>query len=900
MANVLTLEMRADASKMRGDLAVADAAVRDLKKQLNAAAKESLATGERGAVDKLADDYEKAAAHASKLKNELNAVGLAHHEVTRPLHEVGKALHEVGSIFGETLRSVGEGWEKLKESFSNMGEHLFGEHFKAAVALGVGASVAGLYELVHSSAEAADEVEKSAMSVGLGIKAYQGLRYAAIQAGVSTDEFATAFARMSRQVEAGAQAQRGALIDVGKMLYGQAMAGGPTVLRGGSQTQEGGATVLRGGAGAGNVGPGFTTVLPDTVRRVSGFAKALKTALDQAGVGVGFTVGQISQSIAMLAESTGKQADQLRAKLREFGVALQPRTIADALDNLSMTWTEKLGQIVNTIDPATMQIRSLDDIIADLADKFRAMPDGAEKTALAVRLFGRAGAQLIPFLDRGSKGIADWRREFERLGIAFDENQTKIGRQAVEAFETLKIAMEGAKNQFALVFDPIFTPLINQLTLAIAKNADTLKGWARDIADQVQPVIDDLIHMLRGEDNQVQNRWLLQMRDWIVEFAAGVRKAWPAIKGFFTDLHAVLHGVAVGLNYVFGTDFNAASIGILLTLGKLIGVFGFLRSAIGLTYTTLKGLTLLIVGIGRLLVAPAIMAGINAIIAGFTALGEVIAGFALAVGLPIEAVAVMAAAIVVAIGAAVAAIVIYRDQIAAAFDWAWQHVKTGAIAAWKDITLGGKTLLTEFWAIGKSIQDAFLAVFGAIQGAFSALVAGIEAGIRTVMSAIAGVVDAIGSAAQSLASLLGAAGSSVGAAAAGTTAGFARGGLVRGGGSSTSDSIPARLSNGEFVMSARAVSNLGVGTLHALNGARGFALGGLVTLPGRLERAPLRLAGGGLVRAGGGHGATINLTIGGESFRGLSAPDEVAAHMQRFARGRQMTAGGTKPSWYGS
>lgn len=50
--------------------------------------------------------------------------------------------------------------------------------------------------------------------------------------------------------------------------------------------------------------------------------------------------------------------------------------------------------------------------------------------------------------------------------------------------------------------------------------------------------------------------------------------------------------------------------------------------------------------------------------------------------------------------------------------------------------------------------------------------------------------------------------------------GFASGGLVRGAGTGTSDSIPARLSNGEFVMSARSVKYWGTGLLGDLNSMR--------------------------------------------------------------------------------
>jgi hypothetical protein len=53
-----------------------------------------------------------------------------------------------------------------------------------------------------------------------------------------------------------------------------------------------------------------------------------------------------------------------------------------------------------------------------------------------------------------------------------------------------------------------------------------------------------------------------------------------------------------------------------------------------------------------------------------------------------------------------------------------------------------------------------------------------------------------------------------------------RGGLLDGPGTETSDSIPARLSRGEYVVNAKAVRKVGRGTLDDIN-AQGFARGGL-------------------------------------------------------------------------
>lgn len=141
----------------------------------------------------------------------------------------------------------------------------------------------------------------------------------------------------------------------------------------------------------------------------------------------------------------------------------------------------------------------------------------------------------------------------------------------------------------------------------------------------------------------------------------------------------------------------------------------------------------------------------------------------------------------------------------------------------------------------------------AIAAAATASLAAQTAASATAAAAIASAW-APAAAAVSLASF----GSNSGPAMAGMTAahalsqtlakglapGFASGGYITGPGSGTSDSIPARLSNGEYVMKAEAVRRLGVSFLDKLNrgAVAGFASGGYVipefqTEPGRIESA---------------------------------------------------------------
>ncbi|MBB3211669.1 lambda family phage tail tape measure protein [Herbaspirillum sp. Sphag1AN] len=143
-------------------------------------------------------------------------------------------------------------------------------------------------------------------------------------------------------------------------------------------------------------------------------------------------------------------------------------------------------------------------------------------------------------------------------------------------------------------------------------------------------------------------------------------------------------------------------------------------------------------------------------------------------------------------------------------------------------------MFTEFGSGAKSAQDAF---------------AGFTKSVLTSINRIASqkLADAlIGSlfgAAPGGTGVTGGAGSvgGMGALFSSLLKGFASGGLVTGPGTSTSDSVPARLSAGEYVLNAAAVKRVGVAFLQGINGLstgpevagpiRKFAAGGLVPAP---------------------------------------------------------------------
>jgi hypothetical protein len=98
---------------------------------------------------------------------------------------------------------------------------------------------------------------------------------------------------------------------------------------------------------------------------------------------------------------------------------------------------EDLGIAVRDVNG---EIRPTVDVMADLSNVMAEMPDGAEKTALAMDLMGRSGTQMIPMLNQGGDALRAMMEEADRLGLTisqetaeaaerFNDNLTRLGGQ---------------------------------------------------------------------------------------------------------------------------------------------------------------------------------------------------------------------------------------------------------------------------------------------------------------------------------------------------------------------------------------------------------------------------------------------------------------------------------------
>lgn len=174
---------------------------------------------------------------------------------------------------------------------------------------------------------------------------------------------------------------------------------------------------------------------------------AVKGAIDNAdslgelAQAVGVSVEALT-SLGFAAKMSGASTETLATGLRKLSQNML--TVAQGGTGPIAAAFTALGVSVQN---ANGSLRASDQVLVDVADKFFRMEDGATKTALAVQLFGRSGAELIPFLNQGRDGIAELTAEADRLGITISGSTAAAAGDFNDTLDRLRSTFDGVINK---------------------------------------------------------------------------------------------------------------------------------------------------------------------------------------------------------------------------------------------------------------------------------------------------------------------------------------------------------------------------------------------------------------------------------------------------------------------
>lgn len=243
----------------------------------------------------------------------------------------------------------------------------------------------------------------------------------------------------------------------------------------------------------------------DETRAAIASAQAGLQALTSSAAGLGLQLGALGGAaslggLGLMAKQAIDAADNLGKMAQKVGVSVESLSALEYAGKLSDVSLEQLGAglkklsvnlnevatnadgdaaaafraIGVSVKDAAGNLRSADDVFADVAEAFAGMKDGAGKTALAVQIFGKAGADLIPLLNAGAKGLAEMRGEAEALGLVFTGDMAKQAEAFNDNLTRLSESTRGFGNELA----GIVLPTLSQLAQEFVNSAREGTGFA--------------------------------------------------------------------------------------------------------------------------------------------------------------------------------------------------------------------------------------------------------------------------------------------------------------------------------------------------------------------------------------------------------------------------------------
>lgn len=108
-------------------------------------------------------------------------------------------------------------------------------------------------------------------------------------------------------------------------------------------------------------------------------------------------------------------------------------------------------------------VRELGDVIPEIADSFGKLGSDQERTAMAMKIFGKSGAALIPLLKGGSKGLEELNDQFVLLGGGMSKEFTVAADEAGDEIDKLKFGFNGLKSKLAFAILPTVTLVAKKL-----------------------------------------------------------------------------------------------------------------------------------------------------------------------------------------------------------------------------------------------------------------------------------------------------------------------------------------------------------------------------------------------------------------------------------------------------
>jgi hypothetical protein len=268
--------------------------------------------------------------------------------------------------------------------------------------------------------------------------------------------------------------------------------------------------------------------------KLEGVFKGIKTAITVAGIAVAVKkIGDSFTSAASAADDVDKMSQKLglsREAYQKWGYVLsQNGTSIDTfgvgmktLQNAMVQGTAETDKALATLGLSAAKLKTLtpEKALEATIKAFQKLPEGAEKSATAVDLFGRQGMELLPMLNQTAEATEALKQEAEDLGLVLSDDAVDAGVEFTDAMDTLKRTVSATGTTFITSLMPAITKILNILAPLLANVLPKLGEAFGKIIEKVGPLVETLVNGFAAAIT-----WIADNADTLIPILEGVAGA---------------------------------------------------------------------------------------------------------------------------------------------------------------------------------------------------------------------------------------------------------------------------------------------------------------------------------------------------------------------------------------
>lgn len=212
------------------------------------------------------------------------------------------------------------------------------------------------------------------------------------------------------------------------------------------------------------------------------------------------------------------------------------------------------AQLGIKVKDATGKVREPGEVFSDLAAAIAKVPPGADRSALAMKVLGRSGADLVPLLSGGSEGLEAFAEQARRSGSVIGPEDIARAQSFADQWDAVSLMLRKVSYEIGNMLLEDLGPMLDEFRQWFEANREIIRQKLKGFIDGVRIAVRLLTDGLRV------------VMKWLDLFVASMRLAAIAVGSYFVASAIIAAGsltqllVNLALNTAAAVAYGAAMV----------------------------------------------------------------------------------------------------------------------------------------------------------------------------------------------------------------------------------------------------------------------------------------------------------------------------------------------------